>query len=47
MATNATWTVIFEDKRIIKQQGDGKGAYKIVDDDFWGLSKFSNIWAIP
>ncbi len=46
MATNATWTVIFEDKRIIKQQGDGKGAYKIVDDDFWGLSKFSNIWAI-
>jgi hypothetical protein len=46
MATNATWTVVFDDKRIIKQQGDGAGAYDIVDDDFWGLSKWSNIWAI-
>ena len=46
MATNATWTVVFDDKRIIKQQGDGAGDYDIVDDDFWGLSKWSNIWAI-
>tara|TARA_Y100000592_G_C5419866_1_gene292615 strand:+ start:40 stop:426 length:387 start_codon:yes stop_codon:yes gene_type:complete len=47
MATNAQWTVVFEDKLIIKQKGDGAGnGYKIVDDDFWGLSKWSNIWAI-
>mgnify|MGYP003125272794 CR=1 FL=1 len=47
MATNATWTVIFEDQKVIKQSGDGAGsAYKISDNDFWGLSKWSNIWAI-
>ena len=47
MATNATWTVVFEDKKVIKQSGDGAGsAYKISDNDFWGLSKWSNIWAI-
>ena len=46
MATNATWTVVFDDKRIIKQSGDGAGAYYIVDNDFWGLAKWNNIWAI-
>ena len=47
MATNATWTVVFEDKLIIKQSGDGAGnGYVISDDDFWGLDKWSNIWAI-
>ena len=46
MATNATWTVIFDDKRIIKQSGDGAGPYDIVDNDFWGLAKWNNIWAI-
>jgi len=46
MATNATWTVIFDDKRVIKQSGDGAGAYAIVDNDFWGLAKWNNIWAI-
>jgi len=46
MATNATWTVIFDDKKIIKQSGDGAGAYVIVDNDFWGLAKWNNIWAI-
>ena len=46
MATNANWTVIFEDKKIIKQSGDGAGEYIIDDDTFWGQSKFSNIWAI-
>tara|TARA_R100001015_G_C4566607_1_gene125420 strand:+ start:445 stop:789 length:345 start_codon:yes stop_codon:yes gene_type:complete len=46
MATNATWTVIFDDKRVIKQSGDAAGHYNISDDDFWGQSKFSNIWAI-
>jgi len=47
MATNAAWTVVLEDKLIIKQSGDGAGnGYKIVDNDFWGLAKWSNIWAI-
>ena len=46
MATNAQWTVIFDDKKIIKQSGDGAGDYDIVDNDFWGQAKFSNIWAI-
>ena len=46
MATNATWTVVFEDKMIIKQSGDGAGPYIIEDDAFWNQSKFSNIWAI-
>jgi len=46
MATNANWTVVFEDKLIIKQTGDGAGQYVIDDDTFWGQSKFSNIWAI-
>jgi hypothetical protein len=47
MATNATWTVIFEDKTIIKQSGDGAGSYTITDQDsFWSDSKWSNIWAI-
>ena len=47
MATNATWTVVFDDKMIIKQSGDAAGTgYTIADDDFWGLGKWSNIWAI-
>ena len=47
MATNATWTVIFEDKTINKQSGDAGGsAYQIEDNDFWGLAKWNNIWAI-
>jgi len=47
MATNATWTVIFDDKLVIKQSGDGAGnGYKINDNDFWGLAKWNNIWAI-
>ena len=44
MATNAQWTVVFEDKKIIKQSGDAAGtAYDIVDNDFWGLAKWNNI----
>ena len=40
MATNATWTVVFEDKKIIKQSGDAAGTpYQIDDNDFWGLAK--------
>ena len=47
MATNATWTVIFDDKKIIKHSGDGAGnSYTIADDAFWNQAKFSNIWAI-
>ena len=46
MATNATWTVVFEDKVIIKQTGDAAGPYTINDDSFWNDSKWSNIWAI-
>jgi hypothetical protein len=47
MATNSDWTVIFEDKKIIKQSGDGAGNAYIVDNDvFWNDSKWSNIWAI-
>ena len=47
MATSANWTIIFEDKLIIKQSGDAAGtSYDIPDDSFWSDSKFSNIWAI-
>jgi len=47
MATNATWTVVFGDKIIIKQSGDAAGTgYRISDDDFWGSAKWNNIWAI-
>lgn len=47
MATNANWTVIFDDKKIIKNNGAETGtAYDIDDDSFWSQSKFSNIWAI-
>ncbi len=49
MATNANWTVVFEDKMIIKNHAEGADegiGYKINDDTFWGQSKFSNIWAI-
>ena len=46
MATNANWTIVFDDKMIIKQAGDAAGSYIIDDDVFWNQSKFSNIWAI-
>jgi|TARA_Y100000004_G_scaffold193200_1_gene255267 hypothetical protein len=46
MATNAQWTVVFDDKLIIKQSGDGAGAYEIDNDSFWSESKWSNIWAV-
>tara|TARA_R110000868_G_scaffold146691_1_gene367627 strand:- start:1118 stop:1525 length:408 start_codon:yes stop_codon:yes gene_type:complete len=49
MATNANWTIIFEDKVIIKNYAEGASegiGYIINDDSFWSNSKFSNIWAI-
>jgi len=43
----ATWTVIFEDKRIYKKNGLENGtSYKINDNDFWSQDKFLNIWSI-
>ena len=49
MATNAQWTVVLDDKTIIKNYAEGAGegvGYAINDDAFWSQSKFSNIWAI-
>ena len=49
MATNANWTIVFEDKMIIKNYAEGANegiGYVISDDSFWSDSKFSNIWAI-
>ena len=49
MATNGKWTVVFDDKIVIKNYDEGSEegvGYKINDDAFWNQSKFSNIWAI-
>jgi len=50
MATNATWTVVIDDKKVINPavtNADGHPiAYAINDDSFWNDPKFSNIWAI-
>ena len=44
MATNAQWTVVFDDKIIINQSLGI--TYKIDNDTFWNDVKWSNIWAI-
>jgi hypothetical protein len=50
MATNAQWTVVIEDKVVINHSvinSNGYGtSYVISDNDFWGLAKWNNIWAI-
>ena len=49
MATNSNWTVVFEDKTVLKNYAEGANqgiGYVITDDAFWNQSKFSNIWAI-
>jgi hypothetical protein len=49
MASKGNWTVIFEDKMIIKNYAEGANegiGYIIDNDSFWNDSKFSNIWAI-
>ena len=49
MATNANWTIVFEDKKIIKNYAEGAGegvGYLIDDDAFWATTAFQNIWAI-
>ena len=41
------WTIVFEDKLVIKQSGDAAGTgYVINDDAFWATTDFQNIWAI-
>jgi len=49
MASKGNWTIVFEDKKIIKNYAEGASegiGYNINDDSFWSDSKFSNIWAI-
>ena len=49
MAAKGNWTIVFDDKAIIKNHAEGAEegiGYKINDDAFWNDSKFSNIWAI-
>ena len=49
MATKANWTIVFEDKKVIKNHAEGASegiGYVINNDSFWSDSKFSNIWAI-
>jgi len=54
MATNSTWVVVFEDKKITQpgfDNGDGTTGLGYIFnepeyDSFWSESKFSNIWAI-
>ena len=49
MAAQGNWTIVFEDKCIIKNHAEGASqgiGYVISDDSFWADSKFSNIWAI-
>ncbi len=50
MATNAQWTVVFDDKMVINHSVINDNGYAtsyvISDNDFWGLTKWSNIWAI-
>ena len=50
MATNAQWTVVFDDKVVINQsQKNSEGhsiGYIVGEDSFWNDSKWSNVWAI-
>jgi len=49
MASKGNWTIVFEDKIIIKNHAEGASeglGYVISDDSFWAQGKFSNIWAI-
>jgi len=49
MASKGNWTIVFEDKLIIKNFAEGASegiGYMINDDAFWNDPKFSNIWAI-
>ena len=50
MASVGKWTVIMEDKMVIKRYEEFNSATAkglvVGDDDFWNQSKFDNIWAI-
>jgi hypothetical protein len=49
MASKGKWTIVFDDKIVIKNYEEGVLAgigYKIDDNAFWNDPKFSNIWAI-
>ena len=49
MASKGNWTIVFQDKIIIKNYSEGASegiGYKIDNDAFWNDAKFSNIWAI-
>jgi hypothetical protein len=49
MASKGNWTIVFDDKVVIKNYAEGANegvGYKIDDDAFWNDPKFSNIWAI-
>ncbi len=47
MATNANWTVVFDDNAIVKNVGDGAGSgFRLPAASIWSEAKYSNIWAI-
>ena len=48
MATNSRWTVVFDDRSVMKHEGDGaETCYENVGDDaFWNQASYSNLWAI-
>jgi hypothetical protein len=49
MAAKGNWTIVFDDKLVIKNYAEGASegiGYPIDDDAFWNDTKFSNIWAI-
>jgi hypothetical protein len=50
MAAKGNWTVVFDDKLIIKQSDLGPdnqpNSYEIDDNDFWNNPDYSNFWAI-
>ena len=46
MSAKGNWTIVFEDKCIIKNFAEGANqglGYAISDDSFWADSKFLNI----
>ena len=41
MTTSATWTVVFEDKAIVKNVGDGAGSgFRIPGASIWSEDKY-------
>jgi hypothetical protein len=49
MASKGSWTIVFEDKMIIKQKGDRASGFYFKEttyDSFWNDTKWSNVWAI-